>query len=105
MAKTPARAKTAAHNVPSIPTTAGTNSMPHPLPLSATEKGVTRNASRALIGIALNIKTACTTITTQEALQAFWTQLGSYCNRNLIALASGADSVTIKGTRKSRAAA
>lgn len=80
--------------------------MPRPLPLSTEEKGITRNASRALIGIALNIKSACATITTPEALHAFWTQLGIYCNRNLIAITSGADSVRIaaKG-RKARGAA
>jgi hypothetical protein len=103
MAKTPARAKTAAHRTPTTASAATT--IPRPLPLSATEKGITRNASRALIGIALNIKTACATITTPEALQAFWTQLGIYCSRNLIAITSGADSVTIKGSRKTRAAA
>lgn len=103
MAKKPARAKNAAHKTPT--TTGGASVMPRPLPLSTAEKGITRNASRALIGIAGNIKTACATITTPDALQAFWTQLGLYCGRNNIALASGADSVTVKGTRKSRAAA
>jgi hypothetical protein len=95
MAKTTRAAKPAAHKTPSIGAS-GATGMPSPLPLSTTEKGITRNASRALVGIAVNIRAACATITTHEALTAFWTQLGSYCGRNQIALASGADSVTVK---------
>jgi hypothetical protein len=97
MAKTPRPAKSAAH------TTTNTGAMPSPLALSPAEKGITRNASRALIAVGASIKTACATITTPDALTAFWKTLATYCGRNVIALATGADSVTVKtGKTKAR---
>ncbi len=62
------------------------NGLTAALPLSAAEKGITRNASRTLIAAAAHVRGAVgTAITTPAALTEFWRSHTAWSARNLAA--------------------
>jgi hypothetical protein len=62
------------------------NDLTEALPLSAAEKGITRNASRTLIALAASVKASIgTTITTPAALIEFWRSHSMWSARNFAA--------------------
>lgn len=74
-----------------------------PLPLAAGERGITRNAERALIHVVSGIKTDIAMCTTQEARTEFWQALHSYAGRNVQACNAGG--TPTPATRKPAASA
>lgn len=60
------------------------------LPLGAKEKDITRNAQRALIAVAAQIRTATKSLTTHEAATAFWDNLMTYCAQNVASVSGKA---------------